>query len=332
MLMVILSHYYCHGAFPEDSFLSINKFGMQMLGSGGKIAVDIFVIITGYFLVKQKFSLLKLCKFFSCTYFWSILILVFAIFLFGYNNLDERLVKNSLNPLTPINWFARAYLHLYIIFPLVNKIIDHMTKRKHIYAISILTIMMFVVPTLLNKILGGYLNYLITFVDLYLIGAYLRLYANPILDKKLKIIGTISYLIILLSILVFDYKGSYDEFYMIKKNIMVFPYNGSNFLVLLTAVAMFVWFKNIRIATMPMINTVAATTFAVYLIHDNGLLSDWIWNSMVCGWRFYESDFLVIHMLVSCCVVFLTCSVVEWLRIRYFEKPLLNKLKNLFRM
>lgn len=117
MFMVILGHYYCQSAFPDIKITSLNQVFMQFLASGSKIAVDIFIIISGYFLVKQKFSWQKIVKFLTCTYFWSIIVLIFAIFVLD-SNVNNSLIKKSLFPLTPLNWFARAYLNLYIVFPL----------------------------------------------------------------------------------------------------------------------------------------------------------------------------------------------------------------------
>lgn len=51
MFMVVLGHYYVKGGFPDDSLMNTSKLVMQFLGSWSKIAVDIFVIISGYFLV-----------------------------------------------------------------------------------------------------------------------------------------------------------------------------------------------------------------------------------------------------------------------------------------
>ena len=327
MLMVILSHYYCHGAFPQDGFMSINKILMQFLGTGGKIAVDIFVIISGYFLINQKFSLLKICKFLSCTYFWSIVILVFAILTFGLHNLNPVLVKKSLFPLTPLNWFARAYLHLYIIFPLLNIFLHRAGKKQIISIILTLTGFFYVIPTLMNESKGGYLNSFFMFADMYMIGAYIQLYGNSKLIRSLKIGGMFGIATIFSSILVFDYMSLSNPFYRAYDNVMSFSSSGANLFVLLAALGIFVYFNEKKIMFNQKINTIATTTFAIYLIHDNAFVSDWLWNSIVKGYEFYKSDFLVIHMLLSSIAIFAVCSILEYLRIRYFEKPFMCFLK-----
>lgn len=76
------------------------------------------------------------------------------------------------------------------------------------------------------------------------------------------------------------------------------------------------------------INTIAATTFAIYLIHDNSLINDWLWNKIICGSNFYHSDFLVVHMVASCIAIFIVCSMLDLLRINYIEKAILSRLFN----
>ena len=328
MLMVILSHYYCHGNFPEDSFLSANKIVMQLLSCGGKIAVDIFVIISGYFLVTQKFSCLKLSKFLSTTYFWSLSVLIFSISLFGIESLRPDLIQKSLIPITPISWFARAYLHLYLIFPLLNKLIYRLEKKKLLLIISSLLIVFFVVPTIKNVALGGYGNSLFMFSCLYFIGAYLRLYTNDRIEKNLLYIGILGLSIIWSSVIIFDYLGLNDTYYTVKANIISFPSSGANIFVLFAALGLFVYFKRMSISYNNYINTIAATTFAIYLIHDNSLINDWLWNKIICGSNFYHSDFLVVHMVVSCIAIFIVCSMLDLLRINYIEKAILSRLFN----
>lgn len=134
-------------------------------------------------------------------------------------------------------------------------------------------------------------------------------------------------LIILSSIAIFDYLGLSNSVYTIKENIMIFAFSGSNFFGLMVAIGMFVVFKNMKISFNKFINTIATTTFAIYLIHDNQLIKDWLWNDVIRGYNFFHSDFLLLHMLVSSIGIFLVCSIMEFLRIRYVEKPIMEKIK-----
>lgn len=321
MFMVVLSHYYCQSGFPDDGIFSFNELIMLFLASGGKIAVDIFVIISGYFLVNQKFSWRKILKFFSCTYFWSIAVLLFATTTFGFSSISPALLKKSLIPLTPVNWFARAYLHLYLIFPLLNKLLFKYDRKIIRYIIGLLTAIFFVIPTIKNIALGGYLSSLFMFANFYLIGAYIRLYSNESLEKASIYGGFLGIFIIYASTIFFIITdGS-------KETIMSYSSSGANLFVLMVAIGMFVFFKNINIRYRPIINGVAATTFAVYLIHDNDLIKNWLWHDVVGSVGYYHSPYLILHMLLSAICIFAVCSLLDFLRIRFIE-PYIMALAN----
>lgn len=188
MFMVVLGHYYVKSGFPDDSLIITSKLVMQFLGSWSKIAVDIFVIISGYFLVTQKFRWEKIWKFFGCTYFWSLATLCFVLLVLN-QNVEKSLIMKAVNPITPLNWFARAYLVLYIAFPLINKMIERISKTQLGVIIAIFTTAFYVTPSIRGLSLGGYLNSFFMFADMYCIGAYLRLYSNDKIERTIEFMG-----------------------------------------------------------------------------------------------------------------------------------------------
>lgn len=54
----------------------------------------------------------------------------------------------AVNPITPLNWFARAYLVLYIAFPLINKMIERINKTQLGVIIAIFTTAFMLFPAL----------------------------------------------------------------------------------------------------------------------------------------------------------------------------------------
>lgn len=315
MFMVVLGHYYVKGGFPDDSLMNLSKLAMQFLGSWSKIAVDIFVIISGYFLVSQKFRWRKLLKFLSCTYFWSLVTLCFVLFFLNLD-VEKTLIMKAVNPITPLNWFARAYLILYITFPVINKLIQRISKTQLSVLIAIFTTAFYVIPSIRGLSLGGYLNSFFMFVDMYCIGAYLRLYSNNKLERTIEFVGGISAAIFFAIILVSDYLGGSDPYYTDKNNVMYHAFVGCSILGLIMAVAIFVMFKNWHLPHNAIINYIATTTFAVYLIHDNGVISTWLWAECIRAGRFYDTVYLIPHMLLTAMEIFAVCSFLEFMRER----------------
>lgn len=313
MFMVLLGHYYVISGFSDIDIISFNWIGMQFLGAWSKVAVDIFVIITGYFLVNQTFRWKKVLKLLSCTYFWGIIVLLLG-FVLGLSIKTDYIYK-SLFPLTPLNWFARSYLLLYISIPLFNKIINSVSKARLGQIIIALTTIFYTVPTLISTFIsgGGYLTSYFTFGIMYMIGAYIRKYGDAKLDKISIYAGIVSIILILASILWNDihmHEGLY---------IMYLAHKGNSVVGLLAAIGIFTIFKNIKISYNPFINTVASTTFAVYLIHNNPIISNWLWNSMVSSKDYFESPFFLLHMLGVTLLIFAVCSILEWLRLKAFD-------------
>ena len=313
MFMVLLGHYYVISGFSDIDIISFNWIGMQFLGAWSKVAVDIFVIITGYFLVNQKFRWKKVLKLLYCKYFWGIIVLLLG-FALGLSIKTDYIYK-SLFPLTPLNWFARSYLLLYISIPLFNKIINSVSKARLGQIIIALTTIFYTVPTLISTFIsgGGYLTSYFTFGIMYMIGAYIRKYGDAKLDKISIYAGIVSIILILASILWNDihmHEGLY---------IMYLAHKGNSVVGLLAAIGIFTIFKNIKISYNPFINTVASTTFAVYLIHNNPIISNWLWNSMVSSKDYFESPFFLLHMLGVTLLIFAVCSILEWLRLKAFD-------------
>ena len=55
MLMIVFHHFSVHGGFNyELTDISFNRLWLYFISMGGKIGVDIFVLISGYFLITNK--------------------------------------------------------------------------------------------------------------------------------------------------------------------------------------------------------------------------------------------------------------------------------------
>lgn len=244
--------------------------------------------------MNQTFRWKKVLKLLSCTYFWGIIVLVFA-FCLGLSIKTDYIYK-TLFPLTPLNWFARFYLLLYISIPLFNRIIDKLTKQQLRFVLLCLVTLLYLIPTLISTFIsgGGYLTSYFTFGTMYMIGAYIRKYGTVKTDTISIGIGIISTILILGSILWNDFHYS-DGLY-----VMYLAHKGNSIVGLLAAIGIFSIFKNFKVNYSKKINVIASTTFAVYLIHNNPLISNWLWNSVVSSKDYIESPFFFSYYETYC--------------------------------
>ena len=74
MVMIVACHFATHSGFTYNSHtLSIPRFWLSFIEMGGKVGVDVFILISGYFLITNKrlFNLKRLLKFWGQVFFYS---------------------------------------------------------------------------------------------------------------------------------------------------------------------------------------------------------------------------------------------------------------------
>ena len=118
---------------------------------------------------------------------------------------------------------------------------------------------------------------------------------------------------------------------MFGKNIGIsyfFVSDSNKILALATGVSAFLFFKNINIGYSRIINTIAASTFGVLLIHANSnTMRRWLWQDTFNNVGAYESGNVVIHAVVSVLLIYTVCTVIDICRIKLLEAPLMKRLK-----
>ena len=77
-------------------------------------------------------------------------------------------------------------------------------------------------------------------------------------------------------------------------------------------------FKQLRICS-GMINYISATTFGVYLLHDNIFARQWIWNGILNIPEMYKENYFAIKVLLWTGIVFGVCAVLDRFRIQWIE-------------
>lgn len=160
---------------------------------------------------------------------------------------------------------------------------------------------------------------------LYFIASYLRLYVNvhAINGQRLLVLTVICVLLSWVSVI--------DVYY---KNVMTgstyYPYlyvsDSNKLLALITAVVSFMFFLNVNLKYHKSINTIAASTYGVLMIHANSdLMRQWLWYDTCRNTAFYDSPYLMIHALVTVGLVYVLCTAIDYLRIQWIEKPLFRR-------
>ena len=199
MLMVTTLHALGHGGVLEQYELgTLGYILFWTIETLCYVAVNVFVLITGYFMVTSEAKPSRLIKLYFQVEFYSVLCLLASKVIFR----QPIGLKNILNTIFPITsgsyWFVSAYAVLMVLVPLLNRFIKSMDRQQHFMAIVILTVLFCIIPTFMfwsRDILGNGYSF-VWFIVLYITAAYIRIYSEDIPKKSKLIKHALTYLIL----------------------------------------------------------------------------------------------------------------------------------------
>lgn len=105
------------------------------------VSVNIFVLISGYFLSNQEFRMSRVFRLWMQTLFYSVLIYLIMV-MSGRTSFTIEGVIHALFPVTFRRyWFITAYIGMSLLAPLINKALEGVNKTQHKIGILTLLIM-----------------------------------------------------------------------------------------------------------------------------------------------------------------------------------------------
>ncbi len=301
------------GAFSYASYGSLNSILLYFLEIIFICGVDVFLMITGYFMLKkQEVNLYKPAG----------LLLQVVIYGIGVYFLRLILMKENFsltafgNAAIPNNYFVILYVVLYLLSPYINQLIASLSDEAYRRLLLLLLLLFAFYSTLINiaqnlsgqsisgissvGIDGDQNGYTILLFSLcYLIGAY----ESRRGERKQK-----KNLIWLVLIWILNFAWIYISLGM---GIQASTLNYDNPLILLEAYLSFSLFKNLKMKNRRLINELAKGAFGVYLLHMAFLIFLNV-EGMTKGNPFI----MILYLLLSCIAIYLICYLAD--RIYHF--------------
>lgn len=340
MMMVIVLHYITKGKIDVklSSDGSVGNHVWWLIEGFCNVAVNVYVLISGYFLVEAKWRISKLVKLVCQVLFYSILV---GLIMYALGNafpavagLYERAgescvfdLNRLLNTILPIEyehyWFATAYVVMYMLSPVLAVAVKNLSQ-KQLKTVIIALLCFFCLPKSINPYLiptDSYGYDFGWFICLFLIAGYIRMYGIRFFSSKAK--SLLTYILcVILNFGVCAICGKICrvtgklEYYMD----MTYAYNY--FLVLISSVALFYTWTYVEIKEgkiSDIICRIAPLTFGVYLLHENVSIR-LIWPFILGADRMSNIFTQILHMLFSVLVVFTVGCLVDALRKLIFDR------------
>lgn len=335
MMMVISLHYLSKGDllknFADGTVQgSFNGYLAWLLEAFSIVAVNVYMLISGYFLVESRFRTSRIVTLVCQVIFYGALMPIVLI-PFGIVTSVPITTYDILNYIVPIQmnhyWFATSYVLMYLFAPIMSVAVHHMSKRNLQGVLGMLVLVFSISKSILPFELTidkkGY--DVIWFLIIYLVAAYIRLYGIGFFKSKrnalLTYIGGV--FVIFASVLIISrislVTGSIANFVN-----TACDYN--DFLCLIPSVALFYVFLQIQIKEgiiSRFICKVAPFTFGVYLLHEH-MLVRYLWPYWLGADKAAGSSFFIGYWVGAVAVVFVIGILVDFVRSLLFR--LLAKL------
>ena len=327
MLLIVAHHYVVNSGVLDVMYqhsLSVNSILLFLFGMWGKIGINCFVLITGYFMCKSNITVKKFLKLVLEVEFYRVVI--YLIFIAsGYESFSLTGVVKAILPITSIGTnFTGCYLVFYLYIPFLNILVRNMSEKQHLALLGLVFFTYIFMGTLPK--FDVTMNYVSWFICLYFIAAYVRLYPKKVFEKA-KLWGvctTVLAILCILSVLCCVWVGARID----KQIALYFVTDSNTILAVCIGVSSFLFFKNLKIKQSRVINTIAASTFGVLMIHANSdTMRKWLWQTVlnVRGAFFSEPSLLILHAILSVLGVFTVCVIIDQIRIRTVEGFVLDK-------
>lgn len=278
--------WFCHPLWYKK------MLALEIIMPFGIISNAIFMIIAGYFGINKDNDLKRIektgKKLIFQSLFVTIWLVLFSAILYQLNK-NDYLSMIDLYNFNNSSWYVGYYFLIILIsYIFLNKYLKKITKQEYLtFLIILFSLLSFSwTKNLMDSFANG-LSILSTGIFLYSLGGYIKKY-NPFKDFNVFVfIGIIIIANIFLCISFYNTTINNIDNYNLsdstKKYVYIFPnFENNNYIIIIISICMFEIFRRIKIKNNRIVNFIGASTFMIYLIHDNAFfysiwgLTDWI--------------------------------------------------------
>lgn len=334
MLMVIGVHTFLYGDYFDHAceYGGLVESSAYFLKLFFRPAVNVFVIITGYFMARSTFDLKRsykrLLSMYGTIYFYSIVLgILFFVArpYFKTNHADSATLWKMFFPLAAQNWYYLTdYILLCLFAPFLNIVLQRINKKEYQVLLALTTFVMSIWICLSNiepfsQVVSDY-GYegivsgknVFSFLYIYALGGYIGMYVK--VRKRPRLI----YLAAVLACVVVNFLIWTNFGEILDYDKVAISY--ANPFVILSAVFLLLFFKDLHFYSR-IINVLASTTIGIYAIHEMVFMRNFIWEKF----SFEKIDcsnlgMNLVRIIMIMLIIFFGGAVIELIRQQLFKR------------
>lgn len=317
MSMIVVWHFYFHVTWNTESLsngVSIcNYLLSQYIIIICSSCVNLFVLISGFFMIDKAFNWERIIRLWIQVAFYS-----FGISLVFYLIEPGSHTMNNVLRGLPIShrpyWFFQKYFGLVFLAPFLSKAVTALSQAQYKRFLLALILICCTISCYIpfGDLMGANKGFeLIWFIALFFFGGYIRRFPCNYSRKQLLLsllgVSTIAFVFIIA-------KGLLRH-----SLILEFPgYNGFGFFI---AVPIFILFQQASFRHTyftKLLTSLAPLTFGVYLVSEHPIINNKLWRQWFDWASLMESVWLIPVMILSVVLIFLVSAGIDRCRAALF--------------
>lgn len=319
MFFIVVYHCLTHGVGDGYGFSVSNPVTLSNLLFSdfllvfSSIAVNLYVMVSGYFLVDLSFKMSRMVRTWAYACFYSVVITI----LFMSMQIEPFSIVSLGKCFFPIStdayWFVTQYIGLLILSPFLALLVKQLSYKQYVWLLIGGAFMsLAIIPDfpLGKRFHVAHGNSVWSFAYLFLVAGFIKHYLKKVSMVRLSAIVLFIILLTMGCEVFFGYHG--DDV-----SLFWFNYNGIPFIL---SVLVFVMIRQMHISESgiwKVLVKLAPYTFGVYLIHDHLMVRGWLWSSVsltsFCNQLIYP--FVVVGL---CCLIFVVSALIDGIRKKLF--------------
>ena len=309
ILMIISGHYYTHGVKYESAPL-VNDIFLKIFGGFSKMSVNCFVLITGYFGANLKTK--RVLPLIKDRWFYSVLVSGVLAALGAVSVTPKFLLQTAL-PLTMCKHnYITTFVVLYFFVPYINILLEKLSKKQFLTLLLFETIFFSFISTAVRDFSIDMYSYILWMCFLYQIGYYLHQYKPAV---PWKIVMPASFVLLWVCTIFVEPLAHINEK-------MYFANKPNSIVLLFASVSWFGFFADLKMKHISFINWLSGSTFAVYIIHDDPYMREFLWTKVFRCSEYLNSNYMILHFFVSILIVYASCIAIDKVYRLTLSKPL----------
>ena len=324
MLMILCNHY----IVQSDVFIgenvppfSFKLYILLLLRCFGKLGVMIFFTISAWYLCMEKQPTMK--KALKRVWilerevlFYSLGLLV-VCYIFARQYVTKPKIIYSIFPTISGRewWYVTAYVIFLLICPSLTKGLRAIGKGAHASLCVVFVIGWGIIAGLMPLgVLQSQYDGFINFLFIYVLVAFYRWYLDDFSARTAWLMVVIGASILAISILGIQLLGSQLGSDLLRSKSTYLSQTCVKLPMLLIGFGIMLLFE-MKYLFNKVINSIASTTFGVYLIHEHQCVIDPLWrDSKFSLGRFYDSPYVFAFLLTVIISVFVVAMLIDYIR------------------